>query len=84
METTDDAPTSGLLGRVQAKLSERHPLVAQSLARVSGIEVAGEKLVFRFPSTAALFAQRVKDPEMLPVLKEVTGIGTRSPIWSVA
>ena len=63
------APTSGLLAKVQAKLSETHPLVAQSLSRTCGIDLAGEALVFRFPPTAGLFADRFKDPDIKPALR---------------
>ncbi len=69
-EAVDEAPTtSGLLGKIQAKLSETHPLLAQSLSRTCGIDVAGEALVFRFPPTAGLFADRFKDPEIKPALR---------------
>jgi len=61
--------TSGLLGKIQAKLSETHPLLAQSLSRTCGIDVAGEALVFRFAPTAGLFADRFKDPQVKPALQ---------------
>ena len=60
---------SGLLAKIQAKLDETHPLLAQSLSRTCGIDVAGEGLVFRFPPTAGLFADRFKDPEIKPALR---------------
>ena len=61
--------SSGLLGKIQAKLSETHPLLAQSLSRTCGIDIAGETLVFRFPPTTGLFADRFKDPEIMPALR---------------
>ena len=63
------ATTSGLLGKIQAKLGETHPLLAQSLSRTCGIDIAGETLVFRFPPTTGLFADRLKDPEVMPALR---------------
>jgi hypothetical protein len=57
------------MARIQEKLGETHPLVAQSLSRTCGIDVAGEALVFRFPSSAGLFAERFKDPEIMPALR---------------
>ena len=73
-ETTDEAggddlPTSTLLRKVQAQLSTTHPLLAQSLSRTCGIDLAGDSLVFRFPSSAGLFADRFKDPGVVTALR---------------
>ncbi len=68
-EPADDAPASGLLARIQSKLAETHGLVAQSLGRTSSVEVKGEVLVFRFPATAALFAERFNDPDILTAFR---------------
>ena len=57
------APTSsGLLDKVQAKLSETHPLLAQSLSRTCGIDVAGETLVFRFPANRGVVRGPLQGP----------------------
>ncbi|NKB87074.1 MAG: DNA polymerase III subunit gamma/tau [Acidobacteria bacterium] len=75
-----EPPISSVLAKVQEKLGETHPLVAQSLSRTCGIDVAGEALVFRFPSSAGLFADRFKDPEILPALRAACEAALGRPV----
>ncbi len=57
-----------LLGRIQRSLEATHPLVAQVLGRTSGIELDEHTVTLHFPSSAKIFAQRVRDPQVLPAV----------------
>ncbi len=57
-----------LLGSIRQALEESHPLVAQVLGRASAVDLEDKTLTLRFPSSASIFAQRVRDPQILPAL----------------
>ena len=59
---------AALLRAIQQSLEASHPLVAQVLGRVSGVDLDDNTLTLRFPSSASIFAQRVRDPQILPAL----------------
>jgi len=59
---------AALLTAIQQSLEASHPLVAQVLGRVSGVDLDDNTLTLRFPSSASIFAQRVRDPQILPAL----------------
>ena len=68
---------STLLRRIQERVNEANPLIGTVLGRTSGLGLAGEILVFRFPASAGIFAARVREPQALALLsaaaREVLG-----------
>lgn len=64
-------PAPALVQRIQERLEESYPLIAQVLGRSCGISMAGEIVAFQFPESAGIFAERVRDPEVLARLSEV-------------
>ncbi len=62
------APASGLLRNIQEQVDELNPLIGPILGRTSAISLSGETIVFQFPASANLFAERVSDPEALELL----------------
>lgn len=59
---------SMLLRRIQDKLNDANPLIGSVLGRSSGIGLSGQTIVFKFPASAGIFAERVRDPEVLKLL----------------
>ncbi len=60
------AGTGTLLTRLQERLERASPLIGNVLARASGVVVREDLLAIRFPASAAIFAERVRDPRLLP------------------
>jgi DNA polymerase-3 subunit gamma/tau len=68
----DDPPVmvSRLLERIRDQVDTSHPMASSVLGRVSGLSLAGERIVFQLPATAGIFIQRLQDPEMLRLLSD--------------
>lgn len=61
-----------LLDRIKEQVGSTHPLVAGVLDRTSGIELAGERIVFNFPPDASILSKRVESPDVLELLSDVS------------
>lgn len=62
------ASPKALLQRIQERVNQINPLVAPILGRTSGLSLAGETLVFQFPPSAGIFADRVRDAATLQMI----------------
>ncbi len=69
-----------LLGELQRLLEASHPLVAQVLGRASGIDLDEHAVTLRFPSSAGIFAERVRDPQVLPALSAACSTVAGRPV----
>ena len=69
-----------LLSGIQRALEASHPLVAQVLGRTSGIDLDEHTVTLRFPSSASIFAQRVRDPQVLPALSAACSAAAGRPV----
>lgn len=62
------ASPKALLRLIQERVNQVNPLIAPILGRTSGLSLAGEALVFQFPPSAGLFADRVRDAATLQMI----------------
>jgi len=59
---------STLLSRIQEHVDHDNPMIGPVLRRTSSISLAGETILFRFPASAKIFADRIRDPQVLTLL----------------
>lgn len=66
----DEAPqlVSRLLQRIRDEVDAVHPMAGSVLGRVSGLRLAGERIVFQMPVSAGIFIRRLQEQEMLQLL----------------
>ena len=76
----DGSHQNVLLGEIQRSLEGSHPLVAQVLGRANSIDLGEDTLTLHFPSSASIFAERVRDPQVLPALSAACSAAAGRPV----